>query len=57
MTNVEFAKLVKDMRMAQSRYFKTRTKEALEKSILLEQKVDDEIEKILNPTIQSSLNF
>ena len=40
MTTGEFADLVHNMRAAQKEYFKTRSKEALEKSKILESRVD-----------------
>lgn len=40
MTTGEFADLIHDMRAAQKEYFKTRSKEALEKSKILESRVD-----------------
>ena len=47
----EFFGLVKEMRLQQKEYFKTRSSEVLKKSKELEKRVDDEIsrvERILN---------
>lgn len=48
MTTGEFADLVHDMRAAQKEYFKTRSKEALEKSKILESRVDSLLEERKN---------
>lgn len=42
----EFARLVRDMRAAQVRYFKTRERDDLVASKVLESKVDAEIKKM-----------
>ena len=47
----EFFSLVKEMRLQQKEYFKTRSSDVLKKSKALEKRVDDEIsrvERILN---------
>lgn len=41
----DFMKLVEDMRNAQKEYFRTRSRDVLEKSKQLERQVDAEIEK------------
>lgn len=48
MTTGEFADLVHDMRAAQKEYFKTRSKETLEKSKILESRVDRLLEERKN---------
>ena len=42
----EFFSLVKEMRLQQKEYFKTRSSDALKKSKALEKRVDDEIERV-----------
>jgi hypothetical protein len=48
----EFIELVRQMRTAQKEYFKTRTKDALNRSKELERKVDAELQSI-NDTQQT----
>lgn len=47
----DFTNLVKQMRIAQKEYFKSRNFTVLEKSKKLERAVDAEINKILNPEL------
>jgi hypothetical protein len=47
-TMKEFIELVREMRNAQKEYFKTRTKDALNRSKELERKVDAELQSINN---------
>lgn len=47
---IEFAKDVKELRTTQKNYFRFKRKSDLEKSKLLEQKIDRLIEGIVNPT-------
>lgn len=42
----EFFGLVKEMRVQQKEYFKTRSADVLRKSKALEKRVDDEIERV-----------
>lgn len=42
----EFFGLVKEMRVQQKEYFKTRSSDVLRKSKALEKRVDDEIERV-----------
>lgn len=42
----EFFGLVKEMRLQQKEYFKTRSSDVLKKSKALEKRVDDEIERV-----------
>jgi hypothetical protein len=42
----EFFGLVKEMRIQQKQYFKTRSSDVLRKSKALEKRVDDEIERV-----------
>ena len=42
----EFFGLVKEMRLQQKEYFKTRASDVLKKSKALEKRVDDEIERV-----------
>lgn len=42
----EFFGLVKEMRLQQKEYFKTRSSDVLKKSKALENRVDDEIERV-----------
>lgn len=42
----EFFSLVKEMRLQQKEYFKTRSSDVLKKSKALEKRVDDEIERV-----------
>lgn len=42
----EFFGLVKEMRLQQKEYFKTRSSDVLRKSKALEKRVDDEIERV-----------
>lgn len=44
----DFFGLVSEMREAQKLYFKTRSKEVLQRSKILERKVDDEIVRVNN---------
>jgi hypothetical protein len=44
----DFFDLVSEMREAQKLYFKTRSKEVLQRSKILERKVDDEIVRVNN---------
>lgn len=44
----DFFCLVSEMREAQKLYFKTRSKEVLQRSKILERKVDDEIVRVNN---------
>ena len=44
----EFIELVREMRAAQKEYFKTRSKEVLNRSKELERKVDTELQSINN---------
>lgn len=46
MTAKEFFDLVREMRKAQRSYFRTRSKDLLEKSKLLESEVDREIARV-----------
>lgn len=46
----EFARLVRDMRHNQRRYFATRKWDVLERSKELERKVDEVVEKVLDDT-------
>ena len=55
MTNEEFSALVRDMRTAQNEYFKTRSKDALNKSKRLEKQVDEALHKHYNPDTQQSM--
>lgn len=55
MTNEEFSALVRDMRTAQNEYFKTRSKDALNKSKRLEKQVDEALHKHYNPDTQKSI--
>ncbi len=55
MTNEEFSALVRDMRTAQNDYFKTRSKDALNKSKRLERQVDEALHKHYNPDTQKSI--
>ena len=48
MTIEEFARLVSEMRHAQSNYFRTRSTSALEESKRLERKVDEAYQAILD---------
>lgn len=52
MTTGEFADLVQEMRTAQKTYFKTRSKESLDKSKYLEAKVDKLLEERKNRETQ-----
>ena len=47
-THYDFVLLVQDMRVAQKRYFKTRAKEALRESILIEAEVDSYIKNFFD---------
>ena len=42
----EFFSLVKEMRLQQKEYFKTRSSDVLKKSKALEKRVDDEISRV-----------
>ena len=55
MTNEEFSALVRDMRTAQNEYFKTRSKDALNKSKRLERQVDEALHKHYNQDTQQSM--
>ena len=46
MNNLEFYNLVKEMRQAQKEYFRTRSKDILNRSKELERKVDAELQSI-----------
>ena len=49
MTAQELARVVRDMRAAQGRYFRYRRPDDLERSKALEKQVDRAVEQILNP--------
>ena len=49
MTPENFFNLVRDMRLAQREYFRTRSLSVLTRAKALEKRVDDEIERIANP--------
>jgi len=46
MTAEQFYKLVRQMRLAQQNYFKTKSQFWLKQSIMLEKNVDDEITRV-----------
>lgn len=48
MTARQFFDLVAALRASQKEYFKTRSKEALQQSLQLEKRVDDEITRVKN---------
>lgn len=49
MTPENFFNLVRDMRLAQREYFRTRSLSVLTRAKALEKRVDDEIDRIANP--------
>ena len=59
MTPENFFNLVRDMRLAQREYFRTRSLSVLTRAKALEKRVDDEIDRIANPdkTATSELNL
>lgn len=46
--NIQLTELVRQMRTAQKKYFRTRTKEALNESMRLERSVDSFLDKTTN---------